>query len=685
MSVLEVRRWIEGIKLNGVRIADSADPTKSLMESEFALVTVKILPLLRRRLELKNVKLVAPRIHLWRDEGGRWSFADIFTSTHAVRPASIGRLTLPVSLAADNTVIEDGVLEIDDRAMKRTALIERFNLAVRRFDLEEPFSFSASLQNISRFDGKELRAFLKLEGAISLAAFDWDQAYLRAEKVVLDVDGNLIRGSGGVSGLRSPQIEADLSLPAITPAKWEKYLGRPLDAALPPSRWRVRLDLKEPRIVRVSELEVEAPPLAARASGRVDLSSGLARVEGDVSLKPFPLEAAASYRSALSRFGLKGILEGRAFVEGSREGLAVHAGTATIKGFEGAFRHFKVQGGDFALAASDDFSRVTLDVAGAGVTAFTSTFTEVSLQAELRNRDLRVERLTLKWGEGNLRLKARVLDVANPKEVSIAGSLSRLRWEAAQQLVAGVLAEVSTRTVTAAEEEARSRKPWVRTFKVVIPKRFPDTIGHVHIGEVTHVNFSFKDTDLLWDLRGVTPSLKRVNGDVRVGFGPGRVNDIQAVQSSHKFLTIVFLPYIYMHKMNSLSVLSAATAYPKALDFTRIEGQYSIREGAVTTRFSHVDSPQVMAYAEGTADFGKETVDMTILTRLTGYRAPLPEWWVDELGRPAIGFRVKGDLSNPDLEPRLHKISSGEIEKLLEEGRSRAKARFEAIEKLRTL
>ena len=36
---------------------------------------------------------------------------------------------------------------------------------------------------------------------------------------------------------------------------------------------------------------------------------------------------------------------------------------------------------------------------------------------------------------------------------------------------------------------------------------------------------------------------------------------------------------------------------------------------------------------------------------------------MDELGRPAIGFRVKGNLSSPDLEPRLNKMKSDEIER----------------------
>ncbi|MDD5305181.1 MAG: hypothetical protein PHS14_18940, partial [Elusimicrobia bacterium] len=168
-------------------------------------------------------------------------------------------------------------------------------------------------------------------------------------------------------------------------------------------------------------------------------------------------------------------------------------------------------------------------------------------------------------------------------------------------------------------------------------------------------------------------------------FGPGRVADIPAVQDSHKLLRVIFLPFIYMHKMNKFSVFSTATAYPKTLDFTKIESEYALKAGVATTRYFHVDSPQLAAFAEGTADFGHEQVDMTVLTRLTKYDGVLPEWWVDEAGRPSIGFRVKGDLNMPELEPRFKKIPVDEIERKLEEGRAGGKKRFEAIEKLQTL
>src|SRR6185312_17390403 len=151
------------------------------------------------------------------------------------------------------------------------------------------------------------------------------------------------------------------------------------------------------------------------------------------------------------------------------------------------------------------------------------------------------------------------------------------------------------------------------------------------------------------------------------------------------FLNVVFLPFIFMHKMNKISVFSTATAYPKSLDFRGIDGEYGASHGVATIRYFHVDSDQLVAYAEGTADFGRELVDMNVLTRLGSYYGTLPDWWVDEKGRPSIGFRVKGDMNNPGTpEPRFKKIGENEIENDVETARARAKKRFENLEKLQT-
>ena len=46
---------------------------------------------------------------------------------------------------------------------------------------------------------------------------------------------------------------------------------------------------------------------------------------------------------------------------------------------------------------------------------------------------------------------------------------------------------------------------------------------------------------------------------------------------------------------------------------------------------------------------------------------------------------MKGSLNDPELEPRLRKMTANEIETMKEKGMGRAKAEFTTIEKLKGL
>ncbi|MBI3552316.1 MAG: AsmA family protein [Elusimicrobia bacterium] len=674
----------QGVKLNGVQVFSHLEPGKVLLESESALVTVKLKPLLRRKLELNNVRLVAPHIKVWRDESGVWSITDLFPSTAAVPSATVGRLTLPVSLGAEHTVIENGTLEVDDRLKKTNIRVDRFNLSVRKFDFDRPFPLTMSFDNVSHFGGRELRASLSMEGSMSLASQNWPEAYIRAERLEAKIDGHMVRGSAGMNDFTQPVVDAELLLPALGAAEWQGYLNKTLDLTLPPSRWRAKVELTGPQQFKVVQLRVSAGPITASAAGSLDMSGPKPRLDVFAMVSDFPLDALAAYRSGASRFHLKGTASGEAGASGWTDRLVVHRAKLHLRDLTATLKNSTIEKGDIDVSAANDFYNFSASVSRGAVSAFGNSFTDIGGSVSVAGQDLSLDGVSLKWGESKVRLKARVVNLSKPKEVELSGNIDRLRWEKAQQLVNGMVASVANRPAPRSEAE-EAKHPWVQTFKYVIPRKFPDTIGHFKVGSVTHQNFEFRNTDFLWDVRGVTPSLQGVSGDIRVGFGPGRVNDIQAVQDSNKFLRIVFLPYIYMHKLGKLAYFSTHTAFPKTLDFTRIEGQYTITQGVVTTHFTHVDSPQTIAFADGTADFGRERVNMNILTRLTTYSGMLPEWWMDEKGRPAIGFRVTGDLGHPDLEPRLRKIGESEIEDQLAQGRSRAATRFVEIEKLKTL
>ncbi len=667
-----------GLKIRGLRIR-RADPLQGdQLVCDTALVTVKLRPLLRRRLEFDTVRFEAPQIDLRREPDGSWDVADVFASSRAA-----GGGALPLALASAETIVVDGVLRVDDRRRARKISFERLSLRADGFDQDQPFPLAISFVNTVTISSRTLTTSVEAEGAMDLAGLRWSSATARADRFSAEADGVAVSGKAAVVGFVRPVFDFDLALPALGPERWLKLFGRDLRLSLPPTKWSGRVNWSAPPVWEIERLSVETPAGTASGSGVFDLSADTAALRAQFSTRETVLEKTADWHPAWAARAPRGKASLHGTIEGRLNALQVKDAELILRGFAAGWKDRRLEGVDLDAFAADEFGMVKAAVSKGKFFAYGSTFDDLAMSASIAKQTLTVENLSMRWGESKLKLRGRVDRLSAPKEVLISGNLDRLVWEDGHRLVNGIIASVSTRTVSQEERESR---PWVRTFKYAIPRSFPDTAVHLRVAEVKQANFWCKDLDLLWYLRGVTPALDKVGGEARLRFGPGRVADIPAVQDSHNILRVLFLPFIYMHKMNKFSILSTATAYPKTLDFDRIESEYALNKGVAAIRYFHVGSEQLVAFADGSTDFGREQVDMNILTRLPRYLGPtLPEWWTDEAGATAIGFRVKGDLNKPDLEPRFKKIGGDEIEKKLEEGRAAGKKRFEALEKLKTL
>jgi len=666
-----------GLKLKGLRVRRANGEEGDLLVCDTALVTVKLQPLLRRRLEFDTVRLESPQIRLTREADGTWDIADLFTSSGAARGGA-----LPLALAAAETIVNDGVLKVDDRKRGRKISFEKLALRADGFDQDRPFPLAVSFVNSVTFGTRTLTTSVSAEGSMDLAGLSWSSATARADRFTAEADGVTVSGKGTAEGFPRTVFEVEASVPELSPDRWPRWTGRDLKLSLPATQWRARVNWSAPLIWDVESLSIETPAGVASGSAVFDLTADTGSVRAQFATKDAVLEESADWHPSWAARSPSGKATVSGTIEGKFGALQLKDAVLVLRGLNASWGDRKVEGVDLDAFVTDEFASVKASVTKGRVVAFGSAFDDLAITLSVAKQTLTVDNLAARWNDSHLKLRGRVDRLSAPKEVLISGNLDKLVWEDGQKLVTAITTAFSTRTVSAQERESR---PWLTTFKYVIPRSFPDTAGHLRVNQVRQANFWCNDLDLLWSIRGVTPALDKLGGEARVRFGPGRVADIPAVQDSHKLLRVIFLPFIYMHKMNKFSVFSTATAYPKTLDFTRIESEYALKSGVATTRYFHVDSGQLAAFAEGTADFGSEHVDMNVLTRLTHYDGVLPEWWVDEAGRPSIGFRVKGDLNKPELEPRFKKIPNDEIERKLEEGRAGGKKRFDAIEKLQTL
>lgn len=671
-----------GVKVVGLRVRRAGAGEGDLLACGSALATVDLSGLLARRLQFDSVVLQSPQISLTRDAEGRWELADVFGSSSAARAPR--REVLPLALAAAETVVQDGVLRVDDRLRGRRFSLERLSLRVDSFHADRPFPVEARFASAGLLGGGG-EVEVEASGRVDMAGLRLSSASATVDRLVVRAGRLELAGRAEVRGFSgAPRLELEASAPAAGPEDWRALLGRDLPLSLPASRWSVAAGFPAPGMVDLESATVRTPAGAFSATGVFDFAASAPSLSVDVAADDADLSLIASWWPPFARRRLAGRMTARASLTGWPGRLQPSEADVSLKGFAMEWDGRRLEGVNARLSAADELSRLSAEVSGGRFEAAGNVFEEIAGSAKADGKRIEVERLTLRWGGSRARLRGRVGlsrvkgQPARLNEVLLSADVDRVDWDTAARLAAEVRAAISTRTAAAPEEG----RPWLKAFKYSIPREFPDTTGRFRVGEVTHANFFCKDVELLWSLRGVTPSLDRVGGEARLSFGPGRVADIPAVQGSNTFLRVVFLPFVYMHKMNSLSAFSGSTAYPKTLDFSKIDGEYGASKGLVTIRYFHVDSPQLVAYAEGSADLGNEKVDMNILTRLTSYRGALPEWWVDEAGRPAIGFRVKGDINKPEPEPRFQKIGEKEIEGRVEEGRARAQRRFETLSRL---
>ena len=672
----------QGIKISAVKIANELPGEGDLLDGESAVVTIKLLPLLRRRLEIKTVRILHPVIRLVREKDGSWSFSDIFHSTAAARAPNPLFFSKPVSLYAEKTVIQNAAVIIDDRYRKRTITFSGLDMTVKNPDARAPFSFAASFANSFQFKNRKITADCALSGTASLDGLQLASATVSADRAEIKIDGAVFNGTLALRDLLHPSVQGNFLAPALSQAWLSAQTGRPAAFPWPQSRWSFKLEFPSARLMRVPELDMTAQAFSAQASGAVDFSSSPFSLQAQVRVSSAPLQNFSFLAPGISRDQIRGQMEAQARVSGPWTRLRADQADIRLENFSARFKPLSVAAGLISISATKNFAAFSLSAEQGSLRALGHSLTDASLQAGLARNRLAIRRLAFDWDGTRAIASGDIQNVTRPNRIYLRAWFGPLRWSNAQKLAVDVAAYFSKLR----RERSKAAPPspehhWVAFFKYHIPRRFPATSGRITVSEVRDKDFWFKNASVVWDLSGVTPRLNTASGEVRLGLGPGHFDNLQSILESSKFMEVAFLPYVYMHKMNSFSVLSTAAAYPDTFDFNRIGGQYSVHDGLVRTRFFHVDSPQLAAFAQGTADFAKETVDMEVLTRLSHYDAPLPEWWVDELGRPAIGFWVKGSLDHPTIEPRLQKMGAHEIEQALAKAEARARKSLRGDEK----
>ena len=226
---------------------------------------VKLLPLLRKEVEMSTLVLDGLQLNLAKDKNGRTNWADLLPDeTKAPAKTEQGEGALPLAaLAIGGVEIRDAQLSWDDRAAGSQQRIEDLNLTVGAIRVGDPVDLKLAFvakggqppmttqvdltgqialsESFQQIDVRDLKVDLKAEGAnlpqgklaaqlSSQLAVDLDQQTLSLTDLLVTVLDLKLRGQAqgtGISG-DNAQFTGSLQMEEFTPRDLLKRLGHEL-------------------------------------------------------------------------------------------------------------------------------------------------------------------------------------------------------------------------------------------------------------------------------------------------------------------------------------------------------------------------------------------------------------------------------------------------------------------------
>ena len=169
-----------------------------------AHVGVRLLPLLRGKVEVGNVRLDGARIRLITDEKGRDNWADLGkTGTAQAKPEETGATEVPTIASLQ---ISDAAVVMENRQEKSRREVRDFNLKTGRLASGEPFDFAT---DFILDQDRSLSAKVKVDAKVT-ADLEHNTHRLAEPKIDVTISGPGYPADGVPVEVRAKSLEADV-------------------------------------------------------------------------------------------------------------------------------------------------------------------------------------------------------------------------------------------------------------------------------------------------------------------------------------------------------------------------------------------------------------------------------------------------------------------------------------------
>jgi len=636
------------IKIKGLQVTEPGPETVDFLKADYIYATYRLLPLLRRSIEMDSVVLVSPKINLIKRPDGTWNIADIFS---AYRNTG-GRHSLSRINRAE---IKDGELTILNTKSGAANSFEHFNATLKDFKPEGDCPFYASVFLKSNAFRRPVEGRLYTEGTVNFAGFNWAEAEVKGLSADLTVLEKAAHITGGIKNFRRPVITLKAETPPFKSSEMAYLFDSPMEFTAPRSFWEINAVFTSSKAAGVS---LVSRPLNLKAEGSFDLSVSTPQYSFTVWGPPFSLDQARKYGAKLPVDNASGKLQVRLKVA-SRNGkpyLSRIFVNATKAGFQ--YRNLTTSDLDVSGLLAENFANSYLTATGGKLTMGKHTLTGLTLKTQFAKDELEINYSGKLNGDPVKGRTAILKPFSAGKTVYFTGYSRNLVYSEAKDIILGAR---NLRSAPKKGHVYQSDLAWLKTLKNSIPSGYASFKLLYKADHYKHEYLDAKDFYVSASLRNITGDISKIRGDVSIKSGPGTFYQVQKTSEKDRFFYLVSIPLLQISRMNRAGALKFGYQV-EDVSFNSIGGDYMLDEGKAELKNFYMEGKDFSAYASGQLDFSNETMKLKIYTISGKYYSmgSLPEAMTDASGKPALAFTLEGKMNKPEFK-MLSPTDSGKI------------------------
>lgn len=585
---------LRGVSLSGLEISQEPDfKAGTLLKAEDLQLVVKLWPLVTKR-ELQVVKC---SLSGWsidysakpppKKKKGKKAAPAKKASAQASAPTAAPQLKVAqLSLAG-------GSIRYRDKKAGTDVQLSKIALSASDVRLDGPFDASLSFAFKSGRGKAARTGKLAFKGSIDLAGGELSKLVLRAAPLTLEAEGVRVVISGTVKNADRPELDLKLKMPAIPAEKLAQLAGTPQGMGLPAVTGTLKARLAGDA-VRIVKFRLESGGLSISASGRILLANKKRRepvINLSLRSNKFDLKRLVEIYPAVKKYGLAGTTDFKLQAKGKASDPAL---SGKVKLNQAAF-----------ASAGQKFSGVNGAV----------DLTPKNISGQLKG----------KWNSGNFDIKLSALGYKGPRpKFTFNGKLSVLDLTTLPEGKKSPPAKKPAKKGTAPPQKQKATQPVAAA-------------GSIVIGKIMHPNFKASKTTIDWDLENVSTDLSKLDGTIKFNVGAGEFDDLRTLAKDKPIVKVILLPVMVLQKVGRRVKIPFFPNFDR-VRFKEIVGDYDIKQGNLTVKKSRLDSTLALVDMTGTADLGKDKLNLAMTARI-GARRGLP-----------IKFKVLGSLSDPKVK-----------------------------------